>query len=36
MNEEDCEKAMDLFKKMTAYIGGYSYTSSVITSDFEG
>lgn len=36
MNKEDCEKAMDLFKKMTADIDGYSYTSFVITSDFEG
>ena len=36
MNKEDCEKAMDLFKKITAYIDGYSYTSSVITSDFQG
>lgn len=36
MNKEDCEKAMDLFKKMTEDIKGYSYTSFVITSDFEG
>lgn len=36
MNKEDCERAMDLFKKMTADIDGYSYTSFVITSDFEG
>lgn len=36
MNKEDCERAMDLFKKITADIDGYSYTSFVITSDFEG
>ncbi len=36
MNKKDCERAMDLFKKMTADIDGYSYTSLVITSDFEG
>ncbi len=36
MDRDDCEKAMDLFQKMTADIDGYSYTSCVITSDFEG
>lgn len=36
MKKEDCEKAMDLFQKLTAPIKGYSYTSCVITSEFEG
>ncbi len=36
MNKEDCEKVRDLFKRITAPITGYSYTSCVITSDFEG
>lgn len=35
MNQADCEKAMDLFKRMTAYIDGYSYTSFFITSDLS-
>ena len=36
MNKDDCEKAMALFKKMTAGIEGYSYSSFLITADFEG
>ena len=36
MDKGDCEKSMDLFKKMTAHIDGYNYTSFVITSDFQG
>ncbi len=36
MSKDDCEKAMDLFQKMTAHIDGYSFTSCIITSDFQG
>ncbi len=36
MSRDDCEKAMDLFKKMTAHVSGYSYTSYLITGSFEG
>lgn len=36
MSKDDCEKAMDLFKKMTAHVDGYSFTSCVISSDFKG
>ena len=36
MNKEDCGKAMDLFKRMTDRIESYSYTSFIITSDFQG
>lgn len=36
LNKEDCEKAMDLFKQMTASIDGYSYASFVIADDFFG
>lgn len=36
MNKEDCDKARDLFKKMTAHIDGYSFSSCIITSDFQG
>lgn len=36
MNKGDCEKAMDLFSKMTAHIEGYTFKSFVITDDFQG
>lgn len=36
MNKDNCEKAMDLFKQMTVHIDSYTYTSFVITSDFQG
>ena len=36
MDKDDCQKAMDLFKRLTAHINGYSYTSFIITSDFQG
>ena len=36
MNKDDCEKVMELFRRMTAHIDGYSYTSCVITGDFQG
>ena len=36
MSKDDCDKAMDLFKKMTAHADGYSFTSYVISSDFKG
>lgn len=36
MKKDDCEKAMDLFKKMTASMDGYSYASFMITGDFQG
>ncbi len=36
LNREDCEKARELFGRMTAPIEGYSYTSFLITEDFEG
>ncbi len=36
MNKDDCEKARDLFKRMTDHIDDYPYTSFVITSDFQG
>lgn len=36
MNQEDCEKAMDLFARLTAHLDGYSFGASVITEDFEG
>lgn len=36
MNKPDCEKAMNLFKRMTAHIMGYTYNSFLITEDFKG
>ncbi len=36
MNKSDCEKARELFKRMTDHINGYLYTSSIITGDFQG
>lgn len=34
LNKEGAEKAMYLFKRLTAHIAGYSYSSCVITKDF--
>ena len=36
MSKDDCEKAMDLFQKMTVHIDGYTFKSFVITSDYQG
>ena len=36
MNKGDCEKAMDLFSKMTAHIDGYNFKTFIITDDFQG
>ncbi|MCI8360904.1 MAG: hypothetical protein HFE86_06175 [Clostridiales bacterium] len=36
LNQADCEKAMELFKRTAAHVNGYSYASRVITSDFQG
>lgn len=36
MNKSDCEKARELFKRITDHINGYLYTSSIITGDFQG
>lgn len=36
MSKDDCERAMDLFQKMTAHIDGYTFKSFVITSDYQG
>ncbi len=35
LNKEDCETAMDLFRKMTAAIDDYSYSSFVIAGNLE-
>lgn len=36
MNQDDCEKAMNAFKKMTVHIDGHYYKSFIITNDFKG
>lgn len=35
LNKEDCERAMDFFRKMAAPIDGYAYRSFIITSALQ-
>lgn len=36
LNKADCERAIELFQKMTAHVKGYDYETTIITPDFQG